>query len=43
MYSEIVVDPSYEELEISDSVAHIISNRFSQLNNIKIEGKDGGI
>lgn len=40
IYSEIVVDPSYEELEISDSTAHIISNRVSQLNNIKVEGKD---
>ena len=43
MYSEIVVDPSYEELEISDGMAHIISNRFTQLNNIKIEGKDESI
>ena len=38
-YSEMVVDPSYEELKICDSMAHIVSNGFSQLDNIKIEGK----
>ena len=36
--SEIVVDPSIEELKICDGMAHIISNRSSQLGNINIEG-----
>ena len=36
-YSEIVVDPSCEELKICDGTAHIISNR-PQLNTINIEG-----
>ena len=35
----MVVDPSHEELKICDSMALIISNGFSQLDNIKIEGK----
>ena len=38
-YSEIIVDPSYEELKICDSMAHIISNRYPQLDNINMEGK----
>ena len=38
-YSEIVVDPSVEELKICDGMAHMISNRSSQLgSNINIEG-----
>ena len=36
-YSEIVVDPSCEELKICDGKAHIISNK-PQLNTINIEG-----
>ena len=36
-HSEIVVDPSCEELKICDGTAHIISNR-PQLNTINIEG-----
>lgn len=37
--SEIVVDPSVEELKICDGMAHMISNRSSQLgSNINIEG-----
>ena len=36
-YSEIVVDPSYEELKICDGTTYIISNR-PQLNTINIEG-----
>ena len=35
--SEIVVDPSCEELKICDGKAHIISNK-PQLNTINIEG-----
>ena len=38
-YSNIVVDPSSEELKICNSTAHIVSNTFPQLDNINIEGK----
>ena len=34
--SEIVVDPSIEELKICGGIAHIISNRSSQQDNINI-------
>jgi len=36
--SEIVANPSCEELKICDGMAHIISNEFSQLDIINIEG-----
>jgi len=41
-YSEIVADPSCEELKICDGMAHIISNKFSQLDIINIEGNFEG-
>jgi len=37
-YSEIVADPSCEELKICDAMVHIISNKLSQLDIINIEG-----